>query len=402
MDIKDRNIVLAVCGGIAAYKSVELLRLLIKQGASVRVAMTESACAFVSPLTFEALSGQRVLLDLFDEEDASSMQHIEWADQAEAVIVAPATANIIGKLANGIADDAVSTFMLAVTGTKLICPSMNTHMYENQAVQRNLDTLESDGYVVLEPGTGELACGTSGAGRMPEPEIVFDRLLSTLSPKNMTGVKVLVTAGPTQEPIDPVRFISNHSSGKMGYALARSAEYRGAQVTLVSGPVDLMPPENVELVNVQTAEEMTEAVFSRLDASDLVVKVAAVGDYRVANLAEQKIKKESAGDVSLSLVENQDILKEIGRRKKHQVVVGFAAETENLEENAQAKLRAKNLDMIAVNQVAGPLSAFGNDTNEVQLFFKDGTSETLARQDKAAVADVILDRAVALTGQGTA
>ncbi len=324
------------------------------------------------------------------------MQHISWAEQAEAVIIAPATANVIGKLAAGLADDALTTFMLAVTARKLVCPSMNTHMYENRAVQRNLDRLEEDGYFVVEPGTGELACGTSGAGRMPEPEVLLDRLCKALSPADMTGVKVLVTAGPTREPLDPVRFISNHSSGKMGYALARAAEYRGARVTLISGPVNLPPPENVERVSVETAEQMAEAVFARLEAADIVVKVAAVGDYRAAEPARQKIKKAENGGLVLSLRQNLDILQEIGRRKKKQVVIGFAAETEELVRHARTKLAEKNLDMIAANRVSGAGSAFGSDTNEVHLLYPDGSAEELPRQDKTAVADTILDRALSV------
>ncbi|MFP4040583.1 MAG: bifunctional phosphopantothenoylcysteine decarboxylase/phosphopantothenate--cysteine ligase CoaBC [Desulfosudaceae bacterium] len=393
MNLKDKTIVLAVSGGIAAYKSVELLRLMIRQGASVRVIMTANACAFVAPLTFEALSGNKVCRGLFEEDRDASIQHIEWARQADAVVVAPATANIIGKLAGGIADDALSTLMLAVTVPVLVCPSMNTHMYRNRAVLRNLERLRDDGYTVLEPGTGELACGTSGAGRMPEPDIIVNRLLRLLSPDDLTGKKVLVTAGPTREPIDPVRFISNRSSGKMGYALAMAAEFRGARVTLVSGPTGLEPPLNVELVPVQTAADMADTVLSRLEEFDVIVKVAAVGDYRVTETAAHKIKKESAEAPTLRLSQNPDILKEISRKKRRRTVVaGFAAETRHLEENARKKLAEKDLDLIIVNQVAGEKSAFDADDNQVHLFFKDGREEPLPRMAKTALADLIWDR----------
>ncbi|MBW1897721.1 MAG: bifunctional phosphopantothenoylcysteine decarboxylase/phosphopantothenate--cysteine ligase CoaBC, partial [Deltaproteobacteria bacterium] len=257
--LKDKKIVLGVCGGIAAYKSAELLRILVKQGASVKVILTENAKAFAGPLTFEALSGQPVCTSLFDERGDGSIRHIEWAEEAHAVIIAPATANMIGKLANGIADDALSTFMLAVTSPKIICPSMNTSMYENRAVQRNLDILEGDEYMVVEPDSGELACGVTGAGRLPAPEYIADRLVKRLQPKDLNRKRVVVTAGPTLEPIDPVRFISNHSSGKMGYAIARAAEYRGADVVLVSGPTSFSAPAGVLMASVKTADEMANA-----------------------------------------------------------------------------------------------------------------------------------------------
>jgi len=397
MEINGKQIILGVCGGIAAYKSVELLRLLVKQGARVRVIMTENARDFVGPLTFEALSGEAVCTSLFDDRADGAIRHIEWARQADAVIIAPATANILGKLAAGIADDALSTFMLAVTSPRMLCPSMNSAMYENRAVQRNLDILEQDGYVIVEPGTGELACGTSGVGRMPDPEILFDRLCAMLSPKDLTGRKVLVTAGPTCEAIDPVRFISNRSSGKMGYSLAAAAEYRGAEVILVSGPTNLAPPVNVETVAVESAGQMAEAVFSRMADTDIIVKVAAVGDYRVETPADRKIKKSGQAGLPLALVENIDILKEIGARKKAgQVVVGFAAETHDLAVNARAKLAAKKVDLLVANPVAGDESAFGADTNQATLFYKDGTEEQLPRMDKAKLAHAILDRVAKL------
>ncbi len=393
--LKNKNVILAVCGGIAAYKSVELLRLLKKADAEVRVIMTQSAQWFVGALTFEALSGQPVFKDLFQEGSEASLRHIDWAQEADGVIIAPATANMIGKLANGIADDPLSTFMLAVTSPVVLCPSMNTHMYANQAVQRNLDTLRSDGYVVVEPGSGQLACGTTGPGRLPEPEEIFDRFLACLSPKDLAGKKILVTAGPTIEPIDPVRFISNPSSGKMGFAVARAAEYRGGEVTLISGPTPLPDPMNVTTIRVRTADEMAHAVFEHMGETDVIIKTAAVSDYRPQESHAHKIKKNE-NELVLRLQQNQDILKELGRKKKkHQVLVGFAAETKELEKNATQKMVEKNLDIIAANLVGAADSGFASDTNNVTLFFKDGTREPLPTMEKLEVAHILLDRIVA-------
>jgi len=388
---KDKNIVLGVCGGIAAYKSVELLRLIQKAGANIKVIMTKNAQTFVGPLTFRALSGQPVCADLFEENDDASIRHIDWAEEADAVVIAPATANIIAKMANGIADDALSTFILAVTSPVLVCPSMNTHMYENRAVQRNMDTLEADGYNIIEPGTGELACGISGAGRLPEPKFIFDRLVSSLLPNDFNGKKILISAGPTQEAIDPVRYISNPSSGKMGYAIARAAEHRGAEVTLVSGPSNLADPLNVKVIRVVSASEMAEAVFDNIDDSDVIIKTAAVSDYRPKEVAEHKIKKNK-DEMVISLEKNTDILKEIGKRKENRILIGFAAETQDLNENAQKKLDAKNLDIIVGNIVGDPSSGFGTDTNKVTFFHKDGKKEPLPEMEKDEVAQVLLDR----------
>jgi phosphopantothenoylcysteine decarboxylase/phosphopantothenate--cysteine ligase len=393
--IENKNVILAVCGGIAAYKSIEILRLLKKADAGVRVILTENAQRFAGTTTFEALSGQPVFKDLFQEGSEASFRHIDWAAEADGVIIAPATANMIGKLANGIADDPMSTFMLAVTSPVLICPSMNTHMYANPAVQRNLDTLRSDGYVVMEPGSGQLACGTSGPGRLPEPEEIVDRFLGCLSPKDLAGKKILVTAGPTIEPIDPVRFISNPSSGKMGFAVARAAAHRGAEVTLVSGPTHLAAPVNVTTVSVRTAEEMADQVFQRMENADVIIKSAAVSDYRPKESQTHKIKK-GKNEMVLRLQQNEDILKTLGRKKKHQILVGFAAETKALKKNATQKLVEKNLDMIVGNLVGSADSGFESDTNTVTLFFKDGTTESLPTMNKSEVAHILLDRLVAL------
>ncbi len=391
--IKNKKVILAVCGGIAAYKSIEILRLLKKADAEVRVILTKSAQWFVGALTFEVLSGQPVFKDMFQEGSEASFRHIDWAQEADGVIIAPATANTIGKLANGIADDPLSTFMLAVTSPVLICPSMNTHMYASQAVQRNLDTLRSDGYVVVEPVSGQLACGTTGSGRLPEPEEIFDRFLGCLSPKDLVGKKILVTAGPTIEPIDPVRFISNRSSGKMGFAVARVAEHRGAEVTLISGPTHLADPMNVTTIRVRTAEEMAGHVFQQMGNADVIIKSAAVSDYGPKESEAHKIKK-GKNELVLHLQQNEDILKVLGQKKKHQILVGFAAETKDLEKNATQKLAEKNLDIIAGNLVGSSDSGFESDTNTVTLFFKDGTTESLPTMEKLGVAHILLDRIV--------
>ena len=389
--IDGKNIVLGVSGGIAAYKGVELLRLFVKEGANIRVIMTKYAQAFVGALTFKALSGQAVCTDLFEKSDDASIRHIDWAEQADAVVIAPATANIIGKLANGIADDALSTFMMVVTCPVVLCPSMNTHMFESNAVQRNLEMLRSDGYFVVDPESGSLACGTTGPGRLPEPRDILDRTLFYLTPKDLKDKKILVTAGPTREPVDPVRFVSNPSSGKMGFAIARAAEYRGAKVTLVTGPTPLLDPNNVAVIRVNTAKEMAHAVFENVADSDIIIKAAAVSDYRPKDRAEQKLKKEK-NELVLSLERTQDILKEIGRNKKGQILVGFAAETEHLEQHAEQKLAEKNLDIIVGNVVGHPDSGFNADTNTVTLFYKDGTKENLPKMPKDDVANILLDR----------
>ncbi|MBU1163700.1 MAG: bifunctional phosphopantothenoylcysteine decarboxylase/phosphopantothenate--cysteine ligase CoaBC [Proteobacteria bacterium] len=395
--IDNKNIVLGVCGGIAAYKSVELLRLLKRHGANVKVFMTENSQAFVGRLTFEALSGQPVCSSLFEKVGSRSghIGHIDWAEKADALLIAPATANIIGKIANGIADDALSTLVLAVTSPVIICPSMNANMYRNRALQRNLDRLREDGLFVIEPESGELACGTSGLGRLPEPEYILERLLFRLSPKDLKGKNVLVTAGPTQEYIDPVRFLSNPSSGKMGYSIARAAEKRGSSVVLVTGPTSLPDPLNVTVIKVRSAEDMALAVFEHMEDADIIIKAAAVLDYRPVDSSQQKIKKEK-DEMVLSLQRNQDILEELGRRKENRLLVGFAAETENLEKNSIDKLVRKNLDIIVGNLVGRPTSGFGSDTNKVTFFYKDGTSESLPEMEKNEVADILFDRVVAM------
>jgi phosphopantothenoylcysteine decarboxylase/phosphopantothenate--cysteine ligase len=370
MELQNKNILLGVTGGIAAYKAVELLRLLKKTGANVNVIMTDSAQKFVGKTTFEVLSENKVLSDLFFDTE-SSVKHIELATRAHAAIIAPATANTIAKLAHGIADDALSTTLLAVTCPVLVCPSMNTDMYQNIRVQRNLDILEKDGWVILDPDSGVLACKTIGTGRLPEPWFIFDRVEAMLVKKDLKGKNILISAGPTIEPLDPVRYISNHSSGKMGYAIARAAEKRGGQVTLVSGPVSLSAPVGVECICVQTCEEMGDQMLSRFDQADIIIKVAAVADYKPMDPKTSKIKKkEKDKDLSILMTQNPDILKLLGKKKtKGQFLVGFAAETDDLEKNALLKMEKKNLDMIAANIVGSSDSGFKADTNKVKLFF---------------------------------
>ena len=399
MDLKDKQILLGVTGGIAAYKSVELLRLFKKAGASVTVAMTESAGHFVGRTTFEVLSENPVLSDLYFDTE-SQVKHIDIALQADVAVIAPATANIAGKLAHGIADDALTTTLLAVTCPVMICPSMNSFMYENIRVQRNLDILEQDGWHILDPDSGALACKTTGAGRLPEPWYIFDRVQALLTPKDLKGKKVLISAGPTLEAIDPVRYISNHSSGKMGFAVARAAENRGANVTLVAGPVHLDTPVGVNRTDVTSCEEMACTMLENLPDADIIIKVAAVADYRPADPKESKIKKRSRGrDLNLSMVENPDILKQIGRQKKTgQFLVGFAAETDDLETYAIEKMEKKNLDMIAANRVGEPDSGFCADTNRATLFFKNGNSKEIPLVEKEQLAHILIDSIIEQMG----
>jgi phosphopantothenoylcysteine decarboxylase/phosphopantothenate--cysteine ligase len=391
--LADKQVVLGVSGGIAAYKSIELVRLFMDKGARIRVMMTRYAQEFVGPLTFEALTGKPVCTSLFGREGGdASIRHIEWAEQADLVVIAPATANMIGKLAGGIADDALSTFMLAVTAPKIVCPSMNTNMFLSPVVQRNLNRLREDGYWVIDPDSGPLACGTVGPGRLPSPAVIVDRAGKHLAPKDYAGKNILVTAGPTWEPIDPVRYISNPSSGKMGYAIAKAAEYRGGHVTLIAGPNQLENPLGVKVIHVVSAQEMAGAVFQNMQPADVIIKTAAVSDYRPKQTARQKIKKEKE-ELILHLEKNQDILKKLGEIKKgHQILVGFAAETQQLERNAHQKLTQKNLDMIVGNLIGAPDSGFAVSTNKVTIFYRSGAKESLPVMTKEALAHVLLDK----------
>ncbi|MDZ4186197.1 MAG: bifunctional phosphopantothenoylcysteine decarboxylase/phosphopantothenate--cysteine ligase CoaBC [Desulfuromonadales bacterium] len=396
--LKDKTIVFGVCGGIAVYKSVELLRLLVKAGAKVHVIMTRSACEFVTPLTFQTLSGHPVHTELFNLLQEMEIVHITLADRADLFIVAPATANLVGKLAGGIADDLLTTTLMATKAPVLLVPAMNVNMYENRIYQRNEMILREAGYNLLEPDCGYLACGWEGKGKMPAPATIVEHAAALLAPKDLLGETILVTAGPTREAIDPVRYISNHSSGKMGYAIARAAQQRGARVILVSGPVAIPAPVGVELVNVVTAEEMRQSVLARLDEATVVVKAAAVADYRAAEVCATKIKKGRSESMTLPLIKNADILAEIGAMKGERLVVGFAAETTDLLENARKKLIGKNLDMIVANDVSEEGAGFDVETNRVRFLFPDGEVETLPLLDKNEVAQRLLDRIARLRG----
>jgi phosphopantothenoylcysteine decarboxylase/phosphopantothenate--cysteine ligase len=389
--LKDSKIVLGVTGGIAAYKAAELVRELVRRGAKVRVVMTGHACKFVTPLTFETLSGNPVSTELFWTPDSFEIGHISLAEFADLVVIAPATANIIGKMAAGLADDLLTTLLLATEAPVLICPAMNAKMYANQIVQDNLAALVSRGHAVLEPGYGELACRAEGRGRLAEPLEIVEEIESILTMKDLRDERILVTAGPTQEPFDPVRFISNHSSGKMGYALAVTARRRGATVTLISGPTALAVPQGVEFVSVITAVEMRDAVLERLEEATVVIKAAAVADYRPAVRERQKIKKRE-GHMNIRLERNPDIISEIARRKGDRIVVGFAMESEHLIEHARTKLVEKGMDFIVANDVTEPGAGFRGDTNIVRLLDREGEVEAFPLMDKRDVAGVILDR----------
>jgi phosphopantothenoylcysteine decarboxylase/phosphopantothenate--cysteine ligase len=390
--LKDKTIVLGVTGGIAAYKAVELLRLYVKAGAEVFVVMTRSACEFLTPLTFQTLSGNPVHTELFNLYQEREIGHITLADRADLLVVAPATANVIGKVAGGLADDLLSTTLMATKAPVLFVPAMNVNMYENPLYQANQKKLEGFGYHFLEPVTGYLACGWEGKGKMPEPQAVFEETLRLLSPQDLSGETFLVTAGPTREELDPVRYLSNYSSGKMGYAIARAGRRRGARVILVSGPTALSAPSGVEVVQVVSTRQMREAVLERLAEATVVVKAAAVADYRPAQRSEQKIKKGQGAQLVLALEKNPDILAELGQLKTTQLLVGFAAETADLVENARKKLESKNLDLIVANDVSRSDAGFEVDTNAVRLFYRDGSSEELPLLSKDEVAQQLLDR----------
>ena len=397
--LKDRKILLGVTGGIAAYKALELTRFLALAGAQVRVIMTQSAMEFVQPLPFQVLSGQPVCTHLFDLETESRIGHIEVATEAEVAVIAPATANIIGKLAQGIADDYLTTALLACTAPKVICPAMNVNMYESQVVQENLAKLRSWGFQQVGPETGDLACGVQGLGRLAPVDEILECIRQVLTPQSLQGKKVLVTAGPTRELLDPVRHLTNPSSGKMGYALARAAKWRGAEVTLVSGPSSLAPPHRVSLIRVTSAQEMYEAVVDQFAQTDAVVMAAAVSDYRPKKKVPEKIKKIKVSE-SLELEKTEDILLRLGELKQKQILVGFAAETEDLLENAKVKLRQKNLDLIVANDLTAANAGFESDTNEVTIVWPGDKVENLSQKSKEAIAMEIWDRVERLWQKG--
>jgi phosphopantothenoylcysteine decarboxylase / phosphopantothenate---cysteine ligase len=392
---KINHVVLGVSGGIACYKAVELVRLLVKEQYIVRVIMTRGAMEFVTPLTFQTLSAQPVATDTFNLTQESEIGHINLADSADVFVVAPATANIIGKIAAGIADDLLTTVLLATQAPVLIAPAMNIHMYENPILQENLRKLRRIGYEILEPGEGYLACGYEGRGRLPDPEAILERIRCQLKKKDLTGERLLVTAGPSREPLDPVRYISNRSSGKMGYALARAAAQRGAEVVLISGPTALKPPAGVKLTAVNTAAEMRQAILEEFAACTAVIMAAAVADYRPIEFSPDKIKR-SQGSLDLRLEPNPDILKELGQRKEGKLLVGFAAETGNLDANAEKKLREKNLDMIVANDVTKDGSGFDGDTNIATILDRRGTTHSLPLMSKDELADQVFDHLLTL------
>ncbi|PGS09150.1 MULTISPECIES: bifunctional phosphopantothenoylcysteine decarboxylase/phosphopantothenate--cysteine ligase CoaBC [Bacillus] len=388
--LKGKKILLCVTGGIAVFKAAALTSKLTQAGALVKVMMSESAMKFVTPLTFQALSRHDVYTDTFDEKDSAVIAHIDLADWADVVLIAPATANCIGKLANGIADDMITTTLLATIAPVWIAPAMNVHMYENKIVQKNMMTLKALGYTFIEPGEGFLACGYVAKGRLEEPETIIARLQEAFSEhKPLKGKKILVTAGPTREKIDPVRFMTNFSSGKMGYALAEVAANLGADVILVSGPTAIAPPVNVTTVQVESAQDMLEAVMQHYGSMDVVIKTAAVADYRPKIVHNQKMKKKS-GDAVIELERTIDILKTLGEKKEHQLLIGFAAETTNIEEYATKKLRKKNANMIVANDVKAQGAGFGTDTNIVTMYRKDGEVIRLPLLTKKEVAREIL------------
>lgn len=393
--LKGKEIILGVTGGIAAYKAVELLRLLTKAGAGVHVIMTGAATEFVTPLTFQTLSMNPVSTSLFNLISEREIGHISLADRADLFIIAPATANVIGKLASGIADDMLTTTVMATKAPVLIAPAMNVNMYQNPLYRENEAKLKGHGFLFVEPASGMLACGWEGEGKLQEPQVIFEEALAALSKKDLAGENILVTAGPTREELDPVRYISNHSSGKMGYAIAGAARRRGARVMLVTGPTCLAEPYGVETVQVTTALDMRLAIMDRLEESTMVIKAAAVADYRPARRAALKIKK-SAGSHTLELEKNPDILGELGEMKGKRLLVGFAAETDDLVGNAGKKLAEKNLDMVVANDISLEGAGFNVDTNIVKLLFRDGTVEDLPLMGKQALADIILDRVMGL------
>lgn len=394
-NLNGKVILLGVTGGIAAYKAVDIASRLVKLGAEVNVIMTKNATLLVQPLTFRYISRNPVFIDMFSEPENWKPEHISLADKADMLVVAPATANIIGKLAHGIADDMLSTTAIAVRCPILIAPAMNCHMYDNPILQVNIGVLKDHGFEFIEPDYGLLACGYEGKGRLAEPEKIVDRIQHILTlPKDLVGKTVLVTAGPTREALDPVRFISNRSSGKMGYAIAESALKRGAEVILVSGPTSLNPPQNVNLIKVESAIQMRDEVIAYASKADIIIMSAAVSDYRPKEISQQKIKR---GQTSMTIVleENPDILAELGRNKNpDQILIGFSMETENLIENSKKKLEKKKADLIVANDVSKEGAGFGTDTNIVTLIDSNGQINELPLMSKCDVANAILDKAI--------
>lgn len=394
--LQGKKIVLGVTGGIAVYKAVDLVSRLRKAGCEVRVVMTEHAQQFVTPLTFKEISGNAVATSMWNANQEFNVEHIALANWADAFLVAPATANILAKMACGLADDLLSTTLLAAQAPIVVCPAMNTGMYQNPATQENIAKLQERGVTVMPPAVGHLACGTSGPGRLPEPQQIVEFMSAFFAGRegDLRGLRVLVTAAGTREPIDPVRYVGNRSSGKMGYAVAQMAAERGADVLLISGPSALAAPPNVRVVNVETTNEMLEACLAAYGDVDIVIKAAAVADYRPRDVADQKIKKKTDDALTVVMDKNPDILKTLGAKKEQQVLVGFAAETQNLLANAREKVVKKNLDMIVANDVTAAGAGFNSDTNIVKFLFANGDVRELEQMPKVDVANKILDEAI--------
>ncbi len=393
--LNNKNIVIGVTGGIAVYKALDVISRLKKLGANINVIMTKSSQEFVKPLSFQSLSQNYVIVDMFDEPKTWDVEHISLAQRADLFVIVPATANIIGKIANGIADDMLSTTVMATTAPVIFSPAMNTNMYNNPIMQSNIDKLKSLGYIFIEPASGRLACGDYGKGKLPDPESIVDNIkkffLAKNNDKGLIDKKILVTAGPTVEQIDPVRYITNHSSGKMGYEIAKSAKSRGAEVVLVSGPTNLDKPKNIKVIDINTAREMYQAVLDNFEDVDIIIKAAAVSDYRPKKLSEQKIKK-SDSDLAIELERNPDILFELGQIKGDKILVGFAAETEDLLNNAKLKVNKKNLDFIVANDLTKKDAGFKVNTNIISIIDKFGSIEEYDLLEKSKVADIILDK----------
>lgn len=391
--LRDKTVVIGVCGGIAVYKACDLVSKLKKTGVNVHVIMTKSATEFVAPLTFQTLSQNYVVDDMFESPKTWDVEHISLAKKADLFVLAPATANVIGKVANGIADDMLTTTVMATKAKVLVAPAMNTNMYENPVVQRNIQTLKDLNYEFVEPESGRLACGDIGSGKLASVEKIFDSIINLLQEKNdLKGTSIIVTAGPTVENIDPVRYITNRSTGKMGYSIAKKAIERGADVTLISGPTSIIPPKNLKkFIQTESAEDMYNAVLDNIDENQVIIKSAAVADYKPKDYSNKKIKK-SDNDLSIELDRTKDIAFEIGKIKSDKILVGFAAETNDLLENASKKIKKKNLDFIVANDLTEAGAGFGVDTNIVKIIDKEGTIDKYPKMKKEEVADVILDK----------
>lgn len=396
--LKEKTVVLGVTGSIAAYKMADVASMLVKQHAQVHVIMTENACNFINPITFETLTGNKCIVDTFDRDFEFDVKHISLAKKADVFVVAPATANIIGKIANGIADDMLSTTIMAAECRKIIAPAMNTHMYRNRIVQDNISKLKDYGYEFVSPASGRLACGDTGEGKLADINLLVESIINSMVKKDLEGRKIVITAGPTREAVDPVRFISNRSTGKMGYAIAQRAKLRGAEVVLVSGPTSLLPPEGVRTIHIESAQQMLDAVLSESNNADIIIKAAAVADYRPASVSTEKIKKAD-GMNSIILERTQDILLYLGEHKRPgQILCGFSMETQNIMENSVEKLNKKHADMIIANSIKNDQAGFGVDTNVITIITKnDAVAYPLMTKYEAA--DEILNAIIALEGE---